>query len=209
MAINLTITNGTVVSAEALESYALTTLNSAKRFIGLSLSESTYDTLLNQLINRVTDMLEKRCDGRRFYTTTYTNERYDGNGRAKLFLRNYPIVSVGALTMDNEAVSEATDYDDYDGYWIEPCIKSIKLIGCLYRVDKWDKGWQNIKITYTAGYATIPNDLKLACEIAVREFYNLRKNEDGKKSETIGNYSYSFEDMPDKTQKEIMNILNY
>lgn len=201
---------GTAASGETLVSHALTTLAKAKDICDIATATTTYDTFLTKMINSATSAIENICGKRRFKSTTYTNERYDGNGADKLYLRHYPIISVSALTIDNESQSEATDYDDYDGHWIEPVIQGVKLEGCLYRVDKWNFGWQNVKITYTAGYATIPYDLDLACQLTVRGFYNIKKNSESKKSETIGRYSYTIDTLPASEQTKIMELLrNY
>ena len=197
----------TAATAEEIYSYALTTLNHTKITLGISLSTHTDDALLIHLINNVTTHIETYCS-RRFASTVYTSERYDGNSCDKIFLRQYPIISVSALTLNNQTVSEATDYDDYDGYWIEPVVKGIKLTGCLYRVDKWDIGWQNIKISYTAGFATIPSDLDMACQLVIRSLYNLYINSGGKKSESIGKYSYTYEDLSPAVREEISKVLN-
>lgn len=197
----------TAATGEVLVSYALSTLNHAKIALGISLGTFTDDAFLVHRINDFTAYAEKYCT-RRFASTTYTNERYDGTGRDKIFLRNWPIISVSSLTIDNEAINEATDYDDYDGYWIEPTLSGIKLEGCLYRVDKWDRGWQNVKITYVAGYATIPHDLREACFLAVKTMYDVMKNKEGKKSETLGRYSYTFESLPKSIRDQVHNTLD-
>ncbi len=65
--------------------------------------------------------------------------------------------------------------------------------GIIYRHSGFPSGNHNIFVTYTAGYATIPDDLQLAAKIFCKDFYNKNKNEAiGLQSYRIGDISYSF-----------------
>ena len=186
-----------------LVSYALITLTNLK--IDLSISGSTYDDFLSRGINAVTEKIERDCN-RRFAATDYSNERYNGGGFDKLYLRNYPINTVSSCTIFDDTVSAATDWDDYDGYWIEPVIGGVKQEGCLYRVDTWDKGMQNIKLSFNAGYSTIPDDLQRLASMINKLWYEDMKTS-GLKGEHFKNYSYTLDNFNDKVAKHINQIL--
>ena len=181
-------TEATSTAAETLVSYALITLNDLKASLNIAFSNTEYDNALVLMINEATATIESMCGGRRFAQTTHTTETHSGDGSKNLWVANPPIISVSAVTIDNETVSEATDYDDYDGYRIEPLVKGCKMPGLLYRSDGWDEGDQNIEVTYSGGYATIPYDIRRAAIMICRGWYDLYRY-----TETVGNYSFSFE----------------
>ena len=72
----------------------LITLARAKQAI-LSITDSSYDALLQTLITAVSDAIAKYCR-RDFYSRAY-DELYSGNGDKRLLLREYPIQSVQSV----------------------------------------------------------------------------------------------------------------
>lgn len=92
--------NGTAassVSSVTLSDYALTSLDSFKRYGRLS--GSADDTLITETINSVSAFIE-RVTGRKFVARDY-RERYNGLGQSRLQLRQFPVqhltrVSYGA-----------------------------------------------------------------------------------------------------------------
>lgn len=143
--------------------------------------------LLEELINRMTDLMEDYC-GRRFKKTTYTDLLVDGNGSEFLFLKNFPINSVTSiyrhyLVGDDDEL----DSDYYVIYSAE---------GYIYREAGFVKGHQNYKITYDAGYDFdndgIPAGLQLLCNKICTFEYNSYSRV-GIKSEKIGSYSVTYD----------------
>lgn len=55
----------------------------------------------------------------------------------------------------------------------------------------WPDGMFNIFVRYTAGFATIPDDLKFICEQVAANIMRMRKRDTGLASESIDGYSYS------------------
>jgi len=64
-------------------------------------------------------------------------------------------------------------------------------MGILYRNSGWPNGRMNISISYNAGYATIPDDVKQACIETVAAFFNRRKRDTGLSGEKLGDYSWT------------------
>lgn len=64
-------------------------------------------------------------------------------------------------------------------------------IGIIY-ADTMYAGRKNIKVTYYAGYATVPNPIKLASMKLVAKVFNSRKS-DGFKDESLGDASISWD----------------
>lgn len=167
-----------------LVSYALVTVGDAKTFLGLS--GSGHDELITQLINQATDYIERKCQ-RRFASTAYSQEEYDGTGTVELVLKQFPVVSFTSLERnqvpDNTDSWETVDADDY---WVE------NASGIITKTSKFYKGTRNYRVSYTAGYSTIPYDLQFACCLLVGEVFNARKGM-GLRSESLGDHSVVFE----------------
>jgi len=182
----------------ALVDYALVSLDDAKEVLSIT-GDAEDDKIIN-LINRATDIIETYCNGRRFASTTHTNEIYDGTGDYYLPLEHYPVTtltSVERRTGDFDTPAwealESAFYDlDDDGE---------RGPGMVYHSGGFMEGARNYRITYTAGYTTIPNDLQQACFKLIAFLYTQTKAT-GMKSETLGEYSYTKADN-ESTLKEL------
>lgn len=128
-----------------------------------------FDALFGVLIASIQADLELLC-GRFFEQSTYTDEAYSGRGEDTLWLRNYPVDSVSAVKIlgtggDTETLA-SSEYrlvgsryicrlNDLDSSWDSPSAFRLS-VGPVF-----PRGGGNILVTYTGGYATIPDDLKL------------------------------------------------
>jgi len=155
----------------ALDTNALCTVNDITNFIG---TDNTEDRdVFEGLINSISTLFESYCD-RHFVSATYT-EYYDGqDGQEVVYTREYPITSVSGLWDDTTWVwgdgekYAATDYR----------IATDGLSVGLYPSYSFYNSRGNIKITYVAGYSTIPADLKQACVNEVVRLYKRRNTID-------------------------------
>jgi hypothetical protein len=82
-------------SSVTLDSRALTTLASVKRAMGIASSTTTYDTILTELINQVSDRIERET-GRRFAAANY-NEWIAAEQEEWFTVRNWPIIRVDRM----------------------------------------------------------------------------------------------------------------
>lgn len=183
----------------AAVSHALSTVTRIKT--RLSISDSSFDTILGELLSAATGFIERRTS-RRFKSTTYTSEVYSGDGDSRfLNLRQWPVTTLSALqyragTPDNPTWSNfsATDYELVND--LSP--RRIRVYGNL------PKGTNNIRTTYTAGYLidfanetdttkhTLPFDLSDLCERMVVKMFKRRESE-GKASEASQEVNFSWE----------------
>ncbi len=62
--------------------------------------------------------------------------------------------------------------------------------GMLYCSAGWPTGTNSISVDYTAGYATIPDDLEHVCLEIAAYLYGISKGDPSVQSESIGDYSY-------------------
>lgn len=181
-----------------LVSYALVTLGNTKTFLGINNSDK--DELLTMLINMSTDYLETKC-GRRFASTVYTQEEYTGSGNNELVLEQFPIISFTSLE-HNQAVNNSDDWDvaDAEDYWVD------SNSGTITKTSTFAKFPNAYRVTYTAGYASIPYDLQYTCMTFVSEFLN-KRTASGVKSENLGDHSVTFEAIL-QNNPAIKDILN-
>lgn len=108
--------------------------------------------------------------------------------RKRLFLPQLPVTSVASVVEDGETLVEGDD-EDYQ----------LGNHGILYRIDDyWEKGFQIVTVTYTHGYATLPDDVTAVCTRAAARAYQagLRAAEvagiPGVSGKTLGDFSVSF-----------------
>lgn len=182
----------------AILAHSLTTKARVKS--RLNLSVTTFDTLIDELINEVTDFIETKCE-RRFLYSTFSNETHngsnaDGSKKEFLILKNTPVDMITKIesqtgTQLSPAWVEFT-LGDYD---IDKQTGIIKIYGGV------PKGFQNIRVTYKAGYKidfavpanhTLPYDISgLAEKLTVKAF---KKRESiGKVTEGVGGDSITWQ----------------
>lgn len=155
-----------------LLSYALCSLEDVKESLGIAAADLSYDNLIRRMINKSTLAIENYC-GRRFIETTYTNEEYSGTGIDELVLKQRPITDTQALSLGvRDTLLNSEDWETIDSllYFVD------NSAGVLYLNFRSLSGWKRFRVTYSAGYATIPEDLAEAC-VSLAAYYVL--NADG------------------------------
>lgn len=94
------------------------------------------------------------------------NETYNGNGKESLFLRNSPIQSVSSLVVNGTTIPQSTAWNQ-TGWVIQADGKRISIrsgggsntrLVTEYVLGRlvFNRGIQNVEVTYDAGYAMIP-----------------------------------------------------
>lgn len=185
--------------AVALVTDALTTQAECKRHMKISVA--TYDDLINQLINGASLNIEKYLN-RKLVAQAYTSEKYDGDGEKRLYTKNFPINTVTSLILyEPQTDTDLYTYTVNDEYIIHGEKQYIYMWGGV------PEGTQNIKITYNAGYATLPEDIKLACNIFVSIMYSALRRENTT-SISVGTYSEAFSKIGSKIPDEVTQIID-
>lgn len=103
----------------------------------------------------------------------------DGNGRESLLLPVWPTVAVTAVLLDDEELVEGTDYS-----WSEAGI--LRRLGC----QVWPARLRCLKVTYSHGWAEIPEDISDAVIEQARAAF---RSDPGVKSKAVGGQSVTFE----------------
>lgn len=149
-----------------LLSYALTNLNDVKESLGISSSITTYNNLLIRKINQATRAIESYC-GRRFIATQYTDVEYTATITDQIVLRQRPIIEFTSLGIRDSSLN----VDDWET--IESGVYFIdKNAGVLNLNFNANGRWGRYRVTYSAGYYTIPEDLAEACVSLAAFYYN-------------------------------------
>jgi len=176
---------------------ALCTVAEAKLYLRIPVANVNEDEFLAQIIDSCTARIERALGDRRIKADDYTEDR-DGTGTKFLLLRQYPIISVTAVYLDQLRNFGETNRVA-DGIII-PSDEPGKLtfgpgvpLTTGLALATFPKGTRNVRIVYRAGYETIPDDLRLACQkfVAV-EFNRSREGADGVLSETFGGRTISW-----------------
>ena len=150
----------------------LITLDEFKQAEGLDSLQN--DTRLQGLISQVSQLVKTYCANSfvDFYDTDKVEEFSIDQDTYRIQVSESPLVSVTSVqerTAYNEAYS-TLDVNNYD-YYInidDDSIIRTSSSGYAY----WAKGPGSVKITYKAGYADTPIDLKLAVADLVNYYYN-------------------------------------
>ena len=143
------------------------------------------DVMLQRLITGASQAF-RTYTGRNFDVQTYTEKR-SGSGQRTLFLRQFPIQSITSLTVDGVAIPAITGnvyIPGASGYLYTP--EYITVFGY-----EFTRGRDNISVTYSAGYTTIPYDLAQAA-IELVCFKYKEKDRIGHASKSLGGETVSF-----------------
>lgn len=163
----------------AVPTDALTTRTKVKSFLGIT--DSSSDTVIDELITGVTAFIKSYCGGRSFLSASYV-ETYDTyKGRHKIFLKQLPVSAISAVEYRSGTPS-SPQWVTYsaDGYLPYFSTGYIYFYGALPQIA------QGMRISYTAGYLidwnnefsathTLPADLTLAANEMVASLFNTRR----------------------------------
>jgi len=173
----------------------------------LGISGSSEDTKLSQYSLEIDEKV-KNYLGRDIEETSYT-ELYDGSGNNRLVVEQYPIVSITSLEVyqglnadDTENWDTWVQGEDYDRLMNED--NSVFLGGTTF-----PKGDMNIRLTYIAGYSSIPDDIQNVCKKLMILIY--KKIDEGlmgvnSKSNTVG---ASMSDTYDLEESKVLKEIEY
>ncbi len=189
---------------------------SLKPVLGIPDSDTSQDEALAILVGQCSAAIEEYC-GRTFGRGTYT-EYLSGDNGPVLALAQRPVYSILSLYQDDTAyggqapnafgpetlltqgVDFFLDVDQPDGgsrsgllyrlggVWTRPFVTQPQNIapGAPYPS-------KNVKVVYTAGYAAIPGDLSLACNLLVARVRQMLPHGAAMTAESYSDYSYQLQ----------------
>lgn len=193
---------------------ALTDLATLKSFLNIPNSNTSSDIWLDSLREAAEASVKAYCK-RDFESQSYT-EYHNGNNTRHIVLRQRPVTEISSIYLDTSAyygtnpdgafgsdtlLTSGIDYAlKFDQSTTSSCGVVIRINGVwpsnqrehwLHKISpQVGPAYGNIKVTYTAGYSTIPMDLQYAVCYLV-SFMKRNINIGGQLgSERIGDYSY-------------------
>jgi hypothetical protein len=141
---------------------SLVTLAEYKTYAGIS--STNQDAEIAQLIPAVSELVKTLC-GRTFvdYVNDSKQEVFKG-GYSKLYLDEYPLLSVSSVEFSSDYGSTYTELVEFTDYAIDKSDNSIIAIGrdSRGRPLEFAEYTNGYRVTYYAGYETLPTDLKIA-----------------------------------------------
>jgi len=167
----------------------------------LGLTGTTCDDLIDALIPAASEAIENACR-RRFGETAYT-EYYDGGGRDRLVLRKRPVNSLSGVWDDPDREFGDDTQLDPDDYVLDADPGIL-----LLRQGTFADGLRNVKVSYTAGYGTLPTDVAQACRMLVAAwFHRGREAADGVSNRTVAEVVQRFaaEALPEPVRRVIQS----
>ncbi|HTW53155.1 MAG TPA: hypothetical protein VME45_14785 [Stellaceae bacterium] len=131
---------------------------------------ATDDALLSRLVTAASQFIQSWLQ-RQIALSDWLEIR-DGNGGQRLSFANTPVVNVIALSIDGLAIPPAPAPKGFSGgfgagYVFSPT--ELALRGYVF-----SRRAQNVVVTYTAGYASVPPDIAQACIELVCQRYRER-----------------------------------
>jgi uncharacterized phiE125 gp8 family phage protein len=181
----------------ALQANALVTLNQAKDYLSITLADTSKDSWVEMLINSASDLIERHCS-RKFKSASYTHY-YDGHGNNELVLAQYPVTNISSVKVDTERVFGAETTLGATSF-------QVMEDGVLrLHSQRFPEGSQVVKVEYTAGYATVPGDLQIACLFSVEWMFRTQ-NDRRLGRTTVNKGNESVENVPG-IPKEVEQIL--
>lgn len=156
---------------------ALVTAAEYKAYLGTSGTD--YDSRIDVAIAAVESKVRRMCnrDETNGFEAAERTHVMSGDGTEKLYLPEWPVQSIASVKMRTSALAGMPVF----GETLEGSSYVASQRGVLTRTtwngwegetnEQWPEGTENIQATYTAGYATIPNDLKLACFILIDAWF--------------------------------------
>lgn len=168
----------------ALNANALVTLALAKSFLKIPTAETSKDALVEFFINAASDYIETETD-RRLKSQAITEFQH-GRQTNIILLKQYPVTAISGLYFDSTGkYSGDQETVDVSLYTIGDDSNSL-----VYTGGYFPRGYNNIKVVYTAGFAAVPSDLQNATLWLVSFYYKMQDNGDiGRTSKGKGDES--------------------
>jgi hypothetical protein len=137
---------------------SLVTLAEYKAYAGIA--STNQDAEINSIIPKVSELTKSICR-RSFidYVDDAKIEIYSGGNGPKIFLKEYPLISVDSVEFSTDYGQNYTTLEEFVDYVVDLEDSTIQAIGNFYTFNKYINGY---KIAYYAGYEALPEDLKIA-----------------------------------------------
>ncbi len=142
-------------------------------------------------------------------STPYT-EYYDGDGSQQLIVNQRPVISVASIYVDPSCLFESGSLvpNLNSGSPAELISSQRKLNSGIIELFSYAfyRGRRSVKITYSAGYSTVPSDLQRAVKLITAKAWKMQDLQmTGQISQQVGDKTVTYE--PDAWPKEAIEIV--
>jgi hypothetical protein len=128
-----------------------------------------------QALDHASQAIRDHC-GWNISQETVTGKVLDSDGSRSLWLPTLLLTAVGPVVENGVTLTVLSGYD-----WTE--------YGRLIRAGRWPNQARSVTVTYTHGYAVVPESVKGVCLAVAGRRY---QNPEGRRSYTVGGISESF-----------------
>ena len=178
----------------------LCALADVQTYIGTT--DNSTAAVIEQLIENASAFIERYCN-RTFAVTSYTETR-NGNNRARMMLNNAPIVAVSSVSIEGVVIPQSTGAQVAG--WVADTHTLYLRAGSGFSI--FPEGVQNVAVSYTAGFNTVPADVAQAC-IELIAFKLAKRNRIDKKNETLGQQQTIGFDISDMPKSVVTALASY
>ncbi len=165
-------------------------LSDAKAYLGID--DSSEDAFLGDLIDRASEAIESFC--RAEFGQVERTEYHDG-GSGIVVLGHRPVLQVGSVHDDPNREFPGGSLVASSSYVVK------KLAGYILLADgDFAPGLNSVRVVYTSGYVSVPDDVAQACVMLVAAWYNrAHQGADGLAEEKLADYAarYATEPFPE------------
>lgn len=180
----------------ALSSEAWVTVAEFKEYLrDLDPDDRADDDFIRRILNSVTAAIQRFCR-RKFSAASVVDEPHDGNGSRLLRLDRPPINSITKLVVKSDSYTYELVADrDY----VFTSMDTAAMVhlkphsGTQVLIDCFPVGRANVLATYNGGFASIPDDVKLATLIAAMSEWPGRGRDPRGRERSGGGFSQSRE----------------
>lgn len=146
----------------ALSSGNLTSLANAMQWLGVKQDD---DGKVARLIAVISAQIQNFLSYQ-VAQATYTRT-FNGQGSRSFYVPDLPLVSVSSVIVNGASIPKGSmsGGGQSAGFYNDP--NAVHLIGYIFA-----RGVQNVQMTYTAGYAVIPDDIEQACLDWIKMLYS-------------------------------------
>ena len=179
----------------------LVDIDTAKAFLGAKADDADKENIIKYYINTASWFCNNETH--RFLKTRTLTEYYSGDGSNTLLTNQYPITTLTSVYDDPARAYGADTLIDSGDLVIMPQDLACSIV---YDGGSFESAVRNLKVTYIAGYITIPYDLQQACLEIIAYFYkNSEENRFGVVSRTVGDGSMTVEttDIPKSAMRTL------
>lgn len=171
----------------------LCTREDLKTYLRIPSTDTSQDAFLDHLVTRTTAFIQSYTR-QTLLETTHT-EYFSGNGSSRTVVKEMPVTAVTVLTDDKSGQADF-DYTDADlnvEFGFEEWGLIVLMNGLTFRKPDSIYPPRNYKVTYTAGYSSVPDDLRqVAVELAARTYYRKEHQKQGKATHSLGGETVTY-----------------